>query len=492
MGTMQLYAQPENGTEIKITPKTSYDEDVAAGKGYTAEEKDKLRDIEERANNYTHPETHPADMIETDADHQFVTEKARTIYGENSLSHGLKEGIHSGLGSLSFGAANDVSPNFTYAIGYGNTVGDMYSAASGNGNTVSGGHSVAAGLQNSVNGDFAVAAGQNNTAAGRTSLTIGAGNKAEEEAAVAIGQENESTGFASFCMGYGNMAGNNRFPVAVGYHNKSTGFASFAEGGETEASGGQSHAEGSKTRASGATGSHAEGNETVASGVAAHAEGYLTKAFGNAGAHAEGNGSIASGNISHAEGNGAVAAGIASHAEGNNTLAASKYQHVQGQYNEEDAAGKYVHIIGGGRAATGEETEPVRKNIHTVDWEGNARYAGDVTNGNGISLDSLEQRLQTEIERIAIQTVENIEYEPVSGVNYWSATITYPQGFTAANCIILKEQYGFMNVAGVWKSGVTNNDRLMVQQEENGVSVTFQSSDGISTDMRFRIVFLKI
>lgn len=38
----------------------------------------------------------------------------------------------------------------------------------------------------------------------------------------------------------------------------------------------------------------------------------------------------------------------------------------------EDADGKYAHIVGGGTDANN------RKNIHTVDWDGNAEYAGDV------------------------------------------------------------------------------------------------------------------
>lgn len=39
----------------------------------------------------------------------------------------------------------------------------------------------------------------------------------------------------------------------------------------------------------------------------------------------------------------------------------------------EDADGKYAHIVGGGTDANN------RKNIHTVDWDGNAEYRGDVT-----------------------------------------------------------------------------------------------------------------
>lgn len=80
----------------------------------------------------------------------------------------------------------------------------------------------------------------------------------------------------------------------------------------------------------------------------------------------------ASGQYSFSEGELTKATGRGSHAEGGGTIASSKYQHVQGKYNVEDADGKYAHIVGGGTDANN------RKNIHTVDWDGNAEYAGDV------------------------------------------------------------------------------------------------------------------
>ena len=41
-------------------------------------------------------------------------------------------------------------------------------------------------------------------------------------------------------------------------------------------------------------------------------------------------------------------------------------------YADSDAEGKYAHIVGNG---TGEND---RSNAHTLDWEGNAWFAGDV------------------------------------------------------------------------------------------------------------------
>lgn len=57
---------------------------------------------------------------------------------------------------------------------------------------------------------------------------------------------------------------------------------------------------------------------------------------------------------------------------------------MQGRYNVVDRDGTYAHIVGGGSSDTD------RKNIHMIDWSGNAYYAGDVSNGAGVSLNSLK------------------------------------------------------------------------------------------------------
>lgn len=80
----------------------------------------------------------------------------------------------------------------------------------------------------------------------------------------------------------------------------------------------------------------------------------------------------ASGEDSWAEGDENAANGYASHVEGKRNIANGQYQHVQGKYNVPDNENKYAHIVGGGTSDTD------RKNIHTLDWEGNAEYSSDV------------------------------------------------------------------------------------------------------------------
>lgn len=117
--------------------------------------------------------------------------------------------------------------------------------------------------------------------------------------------------------------------------------------------------------------SHAEGLNTVAHEDYAHAEGFGTKAS-DQDAHAEGYYTVADGLHSHSEGCYSEANGESSHAEGDNTIASGDCQHVEGKFNIEDAESKYAHIVGGGT------TDSDRKNIHTLDWQGNAEYAGTV------------------------------------------------------------------------------------------------------------------
>lgn len=147
------------------------------------------------------------------------------------------------------------------------------------------------------------------------------------------------------------------------------GERSVALGTNVEASGTYSHAEGSGT-ASGYY-SHAEGSNTTALGEYSHSEGFKVEARGM---------------YSHAEGILTTASGTCSHTEGSNTIARGDHQHVQGKYNVEDTNKKYAHIVGGGTS------ENKRKNIHTLDWDGNAEYAGDVSatvNGKKVFMSTL-------------------------------------------------------------------------------------------------------
>ena len=117
----------------------------------------------------------------------------------------------------------------------------------------------------------------------------------------------------------------------------------------------------------------AEGSWTKASGLSSHAEGYSAIASGDY-SHAEGYGTTAK-HASHAEGEGTTASGNYSHAQGYNTIAKGNYSHVEGKLNIEDTENKCAHIVGNGKYND-------RSNAHTLDWQGNAWFAGDVYTGS--------------------------------------------------------------------------------------------------------------
>lgn len=186
---------------------------------------------------------------------------------------------------------------------------------------------------------------------------------------------------------------------AEGKSTQAYGIASHAEGENTVAYGHKAHAEGTGTGAygenshaeglngtAGGDWSHVEGDACTAEGIASHAEGARTHTIG-AHAHAEGMDTWARGNSSHAEGISTEAFSDCSHAEGEGTITGCVNQHVQGQYNKVESDKAF--IIGNGNGPE----EQNRKNAMTVDWDGNGKFSGDVTTGNGNSIDDLANKL---------------------------------------------------------------------------------------------------
>lgn len=251
---------------------------------------------------------------------------------------------------------------------------------------------------------------------------------------------------------------------------KATGYSSHAEGNGTKALEQSSHAEGSYTTASGGV-SHAEGDYTTASGETSHAEGYCTEAFGSS-SHAEGDHTVASNKNMHTSGkynvieprykiyyrtgnyffnknaeyycsdtytlnqktgkftlNNAIKK-IFTQCMGKYVSMDSVSENVDGvfkvlstasgstanyypcnYYYSETLAndiGTYSHIVGNGTS----DTE--RSNAYTLDWEGNAWFAGDVyvhstsgTNKDDGSVRLVTEDLLTSCVRLSIRMKKN-------------------------------------------------------------------------------------
>lgn len=240
---------------------------------------------------------------------------------------------------------------------------------------------------------FTVNIGPGCSVSGMAAMAIGGQNKAIGHYAFANGYKTEASAAGSHAegqstyakAGYSHVEGQNTetnasYSHAEGYRAKTYAQHSHAEGGtythngveyHPETYGKKSHAEGAGSKTYGEW-SHAEGCMTAASGVCSHTEGWFTKAIGNH-SHAEGYYCVTSGDFSHAIGHTAITDVTASGSfvEGFHTEAKEAYSHVEGKYNVPLAG--YQHIVGGG------SSDNDRKNIQTLDWQGNQVNAGNMT-----------------------------------------------------------------------------------------------------------------
>ena len=123
-------------------------------------------------------------------------------------------------------------------------------------------------------------------------------------------------------------------------------------------------------------------------------------------------------NCSHAEGHKTLTLGENSHTEGYHTEARGDNQHVQGKYNIPDQSS--AHIIGNGSWMR-------KSNIHTLDWSGNAWFAGDVyiKSTSGTNKDSGSKKLATE------EYVTNL----VSDTGWITSTLTQSNGVCTYNAL---------------------------------------------------------
>lgn len=228
---------------------------------------------------------------------------------------------------------------------------------------------------------------------------------------------------------YENNKCTGQWSIVEGSANIATGRACHVEGAQNQALNDGCHVEGVSCIASGYW-SHAEGEMTRVTSYASHAEGSYTKMpdgttrYGTASgyaSHIEGGGCHAQGSCSHSEGLATTTKGNYSHSEGRYTIASSPAQHVEGTANIEDTESKYIHIAGNGSFEK-------RSNAHTLDWNGNAEFAGDIvaygcaSSESPISLKDIDTRI-TVIEDMN----SDIEYITSEEISELFANLNYIQ-----------------------------------------------------------------
>lgn len=207
-------------------------------------------------------------------------------------------------------------------------------------------------------------------------------------------EENIAHGLYSHAEGYNTETGNYVASHAEGMGTRASGAGAHAEGAPyTRNSLGTTDTSESSGPYANAQGAHAEGCGMIAvSGRGAHAEGYnaysVTVYANNEGQHLEGfrdNGNYAGnhyGKGAHIEGYNTISPTSNSngaHVEGGYTSVNMAYAHTQGKYNIRDVDALYADIVGNGTA----DNDTDRANAYTLDWSGNATFAGTITSATG-------------------------------------------------------------------------------------------------------------
>ena len=223
--------------------------DKAAGKGlstedYTTAEKSKLAGIEEGANNYAHPSTHPASMITQDSTHRFATDTEKAEWnsklGTENILAGDNVTVTASGGNVTISATGGGSGSANITKNPDATDGDSISThltvgtrgsgsmgtksfTSGNGNVASGSSSAALGGEGNVASgyDAAVIAGAYNNSYGTESAVLGGETNTTATGsmftAVVGGCGNQAAGSSSVTIGgYGNNALSNQ--VKLGHY----------------------------------------------------------------------------------------------------------------------------------------------------------------------------------------------------------------------------------------------------------------------------------
>lgn len=135
----------------------------------------------------------------------------------------------------------------------------------------------------------------------------------------------------------------------------------------------------------------------------------------------------ANGMFAHAENVRTKANAMGTHTEGLGTVADGKYQHVQGKFNILDSENKYADIIGNG---TGEDA---RSNASTVDWDGNAWFAGNITLGEEnkevATKDYITDVIRTQADYAELDpdAPSFIQNKPFGEVQIYNGLLTIPE-----------------------------------------------------------------
>lgn len=310
-----------------------------------------------------------------------VTKLVDEYIKENVKSDVLGKLIVQG-GTVGHVIVNDLNKLFTtYSLG-NNCIAGLDAIALNVGTKALGYGSFASGYYTQALGERAVAMNYKTIASGNESLATGCSTIASGVNSTAMGWNNEANGDNSFSIGVGSKA-DGEISFATGYHTKAKGSDSFTSGFETEANEMTAFAINYKTKANGSH-SFAGGISTEANGAVSFAIGNMAKANGygafaggqnaeanNRASFSFGSGCKATGMIGFATGAGTEAIGVNASTFGKATKASAYCAQARGKFNIDGT--NFIDIVGIGT------NENDRRNGYSLDLNGNAEFAGNVT-----------------------------------------------------------------------------------------------------------------
>lgn len=304
--------------------------------------------------------------------------------------------------------------DYSHAEGYNATASAKSSHAEGEDTTASATASHAEGVITTASGDYSHAEGFMTTASGVCSHTEGCQTAASESYSHAEGRNTTASGLYSHTEGAGTIA---------------SGESSHAEGSNTTASGQYSHAEGADTKAMGKY-SHVEGYKTESTRQSQNVSGefnipesyYVSESmkapidFGATYVSYSKNFTFNkdTGLFTLTDAKRTNIFSTTNRPEGAyfaTSSTASEIYYIESWHGTvtqngvftpsvnyvkyslgSDTKGQYIHIVGNGTA------DNARSNAHTLDWDGNAWYAGNIYVGStsGTNKDEGSKRLATE------------------------------------------------------------------------------------------------
>lgn len=116
------------------------------------------------------------------------------------------------------------------------------------------------------------------------------------------------------------------------------------------------------------------------------------------------------------------ASGDNSFVQGRGTIARGVNQHARGRFNVADTANKYADIVGNGTS------DSDRSNAYTLDWDGNAEYAGGIKAKGVDILNELDKHNNREVEVVVDDTVAYQKEVPANSLP--NAKVTRIGGMT--------------------------------------------------------------